>query len=59
MKTLLDTIADGKVRSAAKTNIFWMKDWLEQVCDLKNEPESISKLETDDFCYYLNPVESN
>jgi len=59
MKMLLDTIASCKVSPAINTNIFWMKDWTEQMCDMKNGRESISLIETGDFYYYLNPVESN
>ena len=59
MKTLFDTIAACKVLPAINTNIFWMKDWTEQMCDMKNNRESIVLIGTSDFCYYLNPVESN
>ena len=59
MKTLLDTITACKVLPAVNTNIFWMKDWVEQMCDLKNDIESVSLIGTADFCYYLNSVESN
>jgi len=59
MKTLVNSEHNIKPLSIKNSHYGWAKNWTKQVQFLKNNPEAVSVIGTNDYCYYLNEAERN